>query len=180
MGWLVWGACYYTLESGDRRFINMIKKAGDWLVSKQVTDTDDPRYGLMTGGYGSYDMEDYSYSDEEIEWCSVEHQCSALQALEGCSLVLKSKKYKEAAELVRDRLFLKCYDRENGRFYQGINGGKPDEAWALDCTTWAGTLIFSVVNSDTAKECLKTAKEVYLTKGKGIVQSTKKDYYNTA
>lgn len=180
MGWLVWGACYYTLESGDRRFINMIKKAGDWLVSKQVTDTDDPRYGLMTGGYGSYDMEDYSYSDEEIDWCSVEHQCSALQALEGCSLVLKSKKYKEAAELVRDRLFLKCYDRENGRFYQGINGGKPDGAWALDCTTWAGTLIFSVVNSDTAKKCLQTAKEVYLTKGKGIVQSTKKDYYNTA
>ena len=180
MGWLVWGACYYTLESGDRRFINMIKKAGDWLVSKQVTDTDDPRYGLMTGGYGSYDMEDYSYSDEEIEWCSVEHQCSALQALEGCSLVLKSKKYKEAAELVRDSLFLKCYDRENGRFFQGINGGVPDKAWALDCTTWAGTLIFSVVNSDTAKECLKTAKEVYLTKGKGIVQSTKKDYYNTA
>ena len=158
----------------------MIKKAGDWLVSKQVTDTDDPRNCHMTGGYGSYDMEDYSYSDEEIEWCSVEHQCSALQALEGCSLVLKSKKYKEAAELVRDSLFLKCYDRENGRFYQGINGGKPDGAWALDCTTWAGTLIFSVVNSDTAKECLKTAKEVYLTKGKGIVQSTKKDYYNTA
>lgn len=30
----------------------MIKKAGDWLVSKQVTDTDDPRYGLMTGGMG--------------------------------------------------------------------------------------------------------------------------------
>lgn len=180
MGWLVWGACYYTLESGDRRFINMIKKAGDWLVSKQVTDTDDPRYGLMTGGYGSYDMEDYSYSGEEIEWCSVEHQCSALQALEGCSLVLKNKKYKEAAELVRDSLFLKCYDRENGRFFQGINGGVPDKAWALDCTTWAGTLIFSVVNSDTAKECLKTAKEVYLTKGKGIVQSTKKDYYNTA
>lgn len=125
-------------------------------------------------------MEDYSYPDEEIEWCSVEHQCSALQALEGCSLVLKSKKYKEAAKLVRDRLFLKCYDREDGRFYQGINGGKPDGAWALDCTTWAGTLIFSVVNSDTAKECLKTAKEVYLTKEKEIVQSTKKDYYNTA
>ena len=36
------------------------------------------------------------------------------------------------------------------------------------------------MNSDTAKKCLKTAKEVYLTKGKGIVQSTKKDYYNTA
>lgn len=54
MGWLVWGACYYTMESGDRDFVKMIKKAGDWLVSKQVTDSSDPRYGLMTGGYGSY------------------------------------------------------------------------------------------------------------------------------
>lgn len=180
MGWLVWGACYYTLESGDRDFAKMIKKSGDWLVSKQVTDSADPRYGLITGGYGSYNMDDYSYSGEEIEWCSVEHQCSALQALEGCSLVLKNKKYKEAAELVRDRLFLKCYDRENGRFFQGVNGGVPDKAWALDCTTWAGTLIFSVVHSSTAKACLKTAGDVYLTKNKKIIQSSKKDYYNTA
>lgn len=180
MGWLVWGACYYTLESGDRDFAKMIKKSGDWLVSKQVTDSADPRYGLMTGGYGSYNMDDYSYSGEEIEWCSVEHQCSALQALEGCSLVLKNKKYKEAAELVRDRLFLKCYDRENGRFFQGVNGGVPDKAWALDCTTWAGTLIFSVVHSSTAKACLKTAGDVYLTKNKKIIQSREKDYYNTA
>ncbi len=180
MGWLVWGACYYTLESGDRDFAKMIKKSGDWLVSKQVTDSSDPRYGLMTGGYGSYNMDDYSYAGEEIEWCSVEHQCSALQALEGCSLVLKNKKYKAAAELVRDRLFLKCYDRENGRFFQGVNGGVPDKAWALDCTTWAGTLIFSVVHSSTAKACLKTAGDVYLTKNKKIIQSSKKDYYNTA
>lgn len=180
MGWLVWGACYYTLESGDRDFVKMIKKAGDWLVSKQVTDSSDPRYGLMTGGYGSYNMEDYSYSGEEIEWCSVEHQCSALQALEGCSLVLKNKKYKEAAELVRDSLFLKCYDRENRRFFQGINGGVPDKAWALDCTTWAGTLIFSVVHSSTAEACLETARSVYLTKDKKIIQSREKDYYNTA
>lgn len=180
MGWLVWGVCYYTLESGDRSYVSMIKKAGDWMISKQVTDTSDPRYGLMTGGYGAYNMDDYSYSDTEIEWCSVEHQCSGLQALEGCALVLKNKKYKEAAELVRDQLFLKCYDKENGRFYQGINGGNPDKAWALDCTTWAGSLIFSVVHTDTAKECIATAKEVYLTKNKSIVKSTSKDYYNTA
>ena len=56
----------------------------------------------------------------------------------------------------------------------------PDKAWALDCTTWAGTLIFSVVHSSTAKACLKTAGDVYLTKNKKIIQSSKKDYYNTA
>lgn len=178
MGWLIWGMCYYTLESGDRSYVEMIKKAGDWMIGRQITDSSDPRYGLMTGGIGSYNMEDYSYIDVDIEWCSVEHQCSGLQALEGCALLFRDKKYKEAAELVRDQLFLKCYDKENGRFYQGINGGTPDKAWALDCTTWAGALIFSVVNSDTSKACIKTAKEAYLTTGKRIIQSSNKDYYN--
>ena len=118
------------------------------------------------------------YSDVEIEWCSTEHQCSTLQALEGLSLVLNDKKYKEAAELVRDQLFLKCYDESNGRFYQGINGGKPDKAWALDCTTWAGSLIFSVVHTDTAKKCFHTARDVYLTENKQIIQSSDKEHYN--
>ena len=56
----------------------------------------------------------------------------------------------------------------------------PDKAWALDCTTWAGTLIFSVVHSSTAEACLETAKSVYLTKNKKIIQSREKDYYNMA
>ena len=179
MGWLIWGMCYYTLESGNKDYLEMIEKGGDWLISRQITDTSDPRYGLLTGGIGSYNQEDYSYIDVDIEWCSVEHQCSALQALEGCSLVSKKSKYKKAAELVRDQLYLKCYDTENGRFYQGINSGIPDSAWALDCTTWAGSLIFSVVNKECSKACLETAKKVYFTGNRKIVKSTEEDHYNT-
>lgn len=128
IGWVVWGICYAILQMGtfcDEKhgFKKMLMKAGEWILSRQITDTKDPRYGLLRGGYGAYDSE-YRYSDVEIEWCSTEHQCSTLQALEGLSLVLNDKKYKEAAELVRDQLFLKCYDESNGRFYQGINGGK--------------------------------------------------------
>ena len=178
MGWLLWGMCYYTLETGDRSYVNMIRKGGDWMISRQVTDINDPRYGLMTGGIGAYNMEDYSYIDTDIEWCSVEHQCSGLQALEGCALVLKNEKYKKAAELVRDQLILKCYDKENGRFYQGINGGIPDSAWALDCTTWAGSLVFSVVQDDASKACFSTARSVYLTEEKQIVKSSDPEHYN--
>lgn len=182
IGWIVWGACYAILQMGtfgdeSLGFRKMLQKAGTWLINHQVTDPSDPRYGLLRGGYGIYNNA-YDYTDKDIEWCSVEHQCSALQALEGLSLVLKNKRYKECAELVRDQLYLRCYDKENSRFFQGINGGKPDEAWALDCTTWAGMLISSVLHSGTAKACLATAKEVYLTEGKPIVQSMAKDYYN--
>ena len=53
-------------------------------------------------------------------------------------------------------------------------------AWALDCTTWAGMLITSVIHSDCARTCLATAKEVYLAEDKAIVQSSVKEYYNQA
>ncbi len=182
IGWIVWGACYALLQMDtfcdeSFGFKKMLKKAGEWILSRQVTDPKDPRYGLLRGGYGAYDN-DYNYTEVDIEWCSVEHQCSTLQALEGLSLVLRTPKYKEAAELIRDQLYLRCYDRENQRFYQGIHGGVPDQAWALDCTTWAGTLIFSVVPSDVAESCLDTARSEYLVTGKSIVQSSEMDYYN--
>ena len=67
IGWLVWGMCYYTLKSGDTSFIGMISKAGGWLLTRQVTSYRDLRYGLLTGGYGNYNMSDYSYIEGEIE-----------------------------------------------------------------------------------------------------------------
>ena len=177
MGWLLWGACYYALVTGDTTYNEMIKKAGDFLISRQITDTKDPRYGLLKGGYGTYNFDDYSYIEGEIEWCSTEHQCSALQGLEGCSLVLNVKKYKEAAELIRDQLYFKLYDREHGRFYQGISA-EPDKGWALDCTTWAGLTAFSILNKECSFACEEAAKDEYLTTGKFIVQSDAQDYYN--
>ena len=96
VGWVVWGMCYYALQTGDMDFKHAISKAGEWLLKQQVTEQDDPRYGLLKGGYGTY-AADYSYTDEVIEWCSVEHQCSSLQALEGCALVLNDIRYKKAA-----------------------------------------------------------------------------------
>ncbi|MCM1222678.1 MAG: hypothetical protein NC548_50280 [Lachnospiraceae bacterium] len=183
MGWAVWGIAYALLtlkfEPEDRKtWEAMLDKAGEWMLGQQVTDdSTSAYYGLLKGGYGVYDN-DYNYADVKIEWCSVEHQCSALQGLEGCALVLGKEKYKTAAELVRDSLYLKCYDAKNDRFFQGINGNRPDQAWALDCTTWAGMLIFSVVHRECASKCLETAREVFFAEDKPIVQSEEKDYFN--
>lgn len=83
-------------------------------------------------------------------------------------------------EIIKNSLYLSCYDKDNGRFYQGINGDIPDSAWALDCTTWAGSLIFSVIHSDTARDCADTASIFYSVRDVEIEQSREKDYYNTA
>ena len=86
IGWAVWGLCFYTLMSGDRSNIGMILNAGDWLLSRQITNRDDRRFGLLTGGYGLYHAAGYTYDPAEIAWCSTEHQCSVLQALHGLAL----------------------------------------------------------------------------------------------
>lgn len=179
IGWLVWGACYYVLKTGDTKFNTMLEQAGYFLLEMQVNDPADPRDGLLRGGYGAYNMADYSYSPTEIEWCSTEHNCSCLQALTGLALVFGDDRYVQAASRIKESLMTKLYDYENNRFCQGINSGKQDRAWALDCTTWAGKLSLNIINDLLPNKCLETSKEVYLVSGIPIVQSTEKNRYNT-
>lgn len=179
IGWLVWGACYYVLMTGDASFNTMLEQAGNFLLNMQINDEKDPRNGLLRGGYGAYNMKDYSYSPVEMEWCSTEHNCSCMQALTGLSLVLNDDRYVQAALKVKESLISKLYDFTNDRFYQGINTGVPDRAWALDCTTWAGKLALNIINDKFPKKCLATAISEYFVQDCYIVQSTEKDRYNT-
>lgn len=137
VGWLVWGMTYYTITTGDKAYLRTIKTAGEWLLSKIITDESDDRYGLLTGGYGSYD-DNYEYQPTEIEWCSTEHQVSSLQALNGLFKLTGDVRYKNAANNVHYRLLKRLYDKKSYRFYQGMTKNGVDNAWALDCVTWAG------------------------------------------
>jgi hypothetical protein len=179
IGWLIWGMCYYTLKTNDYSYADMIRKAGDWLLTKQITNTEDIRYGLLTGGTGAYDQQTYAYIDVEIEWCSTEHNCSSLQALTGLSLVLGDLKYKDSAELVKNSLFNTLYDKENNRFYQGVSLVGIDDAWALDCSTWAGKTLLSIYESEFSERIENTVEDVYVVTNKSILTSTEMEHYNT-
>lgn len=179
LGWLVHGMCYYTMKTGDRQYLDMIRKAGDFLLTRLVTDKTDKRYGLLTGGYGSYNLDDYSYIAGEIEWCSTEHNCSALQALADLSLILGDRKYKQAAEMVKKALLTTLYDAENARFYQGVCKDGADGAWALDCCTWAGKTLLSVADARRSREIARTVAEKYAVSGKSVTMSEEEEHYNT-
>lgn len=179
VGWLVWGICYYILKSGDYnpRWLNILDKAGVWICSQQITDENDERYGLLTCGYGSYNMDDYSYNDEKITLCSTEHNCSTLQALFGLSLIFDPTDridYGYRASLVKTGLMNTLWNRDADRFYQGVN----DPAWALDCATWAGIQSYNCINRIYAEKCENLSADVYTMTGKRIVQGTTKDRYN--
>ena len=179
IGWLVHGMCYYALKTGDMQFADVIRRAGDWLLTRQITDKQDRRYGLLTGGYGSYDPENYSYIEGEIEWCSTEHNCSALQAVAELALVLGDEKYKKAAAMIKQTLFTTLYDKENARFYQGAGKDGVDDAWALDCCTWAGKMLLSVTEATHSWEIAQTVRDVYAVSGKDITVSREQEHYNT-
>lgn len=179
VGWLVWGICYYILQSGDynQRWLSLLNKAGVWICSQQITDEKDERYGLLTGGYGSYNMDDYSYNDEKITWCSTEHNCSTLQALFGLSLIFDPTDridYGYRASLVQTGLMNTLWNRDADRFYQGVN----DPAWALDCATWAGIQSYNCINRIYAEKCENLSADVYTMTGKRIIQGTTIDRYN--
>ncbi|HHV39611.1 MAG TPA: hypothetical protein GXX70_09025, partial [Tepidimicrobium sp.] len=179
IGWTVWGMCYYTLVTEDYSYMDMIQRAGDWLLSRQITNPDDKRYGLLTGGYGSYNMSDYSYDPTEITWCSTEHQCSALQALHGIALLTSESKYQHAADILKEQLILTLYDEKNHRFYQGCSTEGIDKAWALDCTTWAGKTALSILSPALVPaECRKTALDEYLVTDATIIESVDPEHYN--
>ncbi len=182
VGWVLWGICYALLnlefeEEDKADWLEMAEAAGDWLLSMQVTDEDDPRYGLLLGGYGSYDS-DYSWTDEDIQWCSIEHQCSALQALEGCALLLRGKRFRTGARLIRRKLMENAWDRDEGRFYQGVRTEGADTAWALDCVTWAGLTSLNATSREAAQTCLETALDAYLVEGVSIGESTDEIRYH--
>lgn len=179
IGWLVWGMCYYALKSGDTQFIPMIKKASDWLCGRQITKQSDPRFGLLTGGYGAYSTDGYTYEPTVMQWCSIEHNCSALQALHGTALITGDTKYAKVAENIKHSLLAKAYDRENKRFVQGVRLEGNDGAWAVDCCTWAGKQALSVVGFKIPTDCASTAYDEFHVSNIQITQSINPENYNT-
>lgn len=160
IGWLGWGMCYYILHSGKTEWIEMAKRGADYLLNLQVLDKDDIRFGLLRGGFGAYD-DDYGYIEEEIEWCSTEHNCSSLQYMWGIYLLTGEPKYKECVNKMEYALRNTLYDSVNERFYQGVSTNEVDTAWALDCTTWAGMGSISFMDIMAGEKFMATTNEVF-------------------
>lgn len=179
IGWVLWGMMYFSHVTKDRSHDEMISKGFDWILSCQVLDESDGRYGLITGGYGRYDN-DYNYYPDVITWCSTEHNCSCLQAIEFAMQYFAgehSARYKAAYKLICDGL-IRLYDFKNGRWNQGIKGdGRLDGAYALDCTTWAGSMSISYFGRQILSAVANTCTRVFATSG-SIVESTDPEHYN--
>ena len=145
MGWLVWGMCYYALKSGNHSYNAMIEKAGGWLLNQEIKNN--PNYpnqnGLLKFGYTYINGNYVEFSDRRV---STEHQCSALQALQGlAALFPNDTRYAVTAANVKEWFLpTKGLWNESVPNNKRYNEGYNNTDRALDCTTWAGATVMSL------------------------------------
>jgi len=108
------------LKKGDRRFIDMAKKAADYLITKQ-RDT-----GAITSP----------------EWVSCEENMDTYSALYNLSKITGEQKYLDKANELK-KFIQTLWDNDQGYFYMGLKGltPEPNKDLAYDTSVW-GYILF--------------------------------------
>ncbi len=169
-------------------YLKYAQLIADNMLKRRVTDSQDARYGLITGGRGSYilkyspeiDNVEEDYQPEEVKWCSIEHNIDMYYFLRDLGKVSGNEKYIKAAELMGEKIRSQCWNEKEGQFNRGQSSVKADEVMALDCASWGSLFLLS--NEDRPKALISAkSAEKYLckvNKGFGYKPYTDKPVYN--
>lgn len=133
-----------------------------YILARQVSASDDPRSGLVTGGTG-FSMVTFpdataspleTYRDAAAQWVSTEHNIDAWYFLRDLGRLTSNPRYSEAAEQIRLRL-LGLWSDPDGQFIQGIHDDlTPDTVLPLDGASWGAIFLLSQGRDAQAGRCL--------------------------
>lgn len=154
-------------------YLKYAELIADNMLKRMIFDKNDERYGLITGGKGSYvlkhDAEKSSISenfvDVEVSWCSVEHNIDMYFFLKDLGKISADSKYKESARLMQEALITKCWNEEKKQFNRGHNLLGGDTVMALDCASWGALFLKSNNEQDLMQQCLKSVENYESTLG---------------
>ena len=163
---------FYKNDVIGRRFTEASEKIAGYLLSMQVREKSDPRYGLVTGGKGTYKTE-YSEDKKSIEevynydpvgWVSVEHNIDTYFLLKSIYLVTGEKYFFNKAELLKKSILKAFWDRKAGQFIRGIKAdGTRDTALPLDGASWGALFLKSTGAEGRTKTVLNTMDRNFIT-----------------
>jgi len=177
--WAGYAATYYlrTRLAGDSRFLQSDRVAprilqlatavGTYLLNHQVTDNTDRRYGLITGGLGSYSYEFHDgqvtalYDAHPITWASTEHNLDCYFLLTDLFFLTRDSRYEEASRAVHTGL-VSLWDPDSGQLQQGVKqDGSVDSLLPLDTASWGSMMLRSAGNTARANTALRTAQQKF-------------------
>ncbi len=153
-GWIGYGYLFYSRQYNDPQFMDVMTGIADYLLTLQVLDENDDRYGLFTGGYGRWFQN--IFFDGDRGWVSAEHNIDIYFFLRDLGRMTGDSRYLEAANLQRENI-KNMWNDQKGRLGQGIN----DDSDALDAASWGAMYWIAVGDLEKAKRSLQYADTAY-------------------
>ena len=151
-------------------FRETAERLAGYLVSLQVSDPADPRFGLLRLGYGTNKLVYRPETDEMIEFyldepargISTENNISAWFFLRQLAQLTGEPRWSEAADRIRRGLLQSAWNDELGQFNRGFDAeGAPDPVKALDCATWGALFLLAVGETEKARRALQAVEDYY-------------------
>jgi hypothetical protein len=148
------------------RILDLARRTARYVTDRQITDPEDPRYGLATGGFGSYELRvDETgtvrevYDPSDISWTSGEHNIDAFFLLRDLYHLTGEEEYRESAELVATGLE-SLWHPEARQLIRGIHDDRTrDEVLPLDTASWGAMFFLARDDTDRAATMLSAADE---------------------
>lgn len=153
-----------------KEYSNYLKKIIEAILKFKVNQKDDPRYGFIRGGDGSYALKikksltDYEvieeFEDKEIEWVSIEH-CMDFYFLLKEAVSLGLHQFKDELKFYSTNLVKNFWNNEISQFNRGLRKEGRDSVEALDASSWGAIYLFSIGEIEKALVALKKANSYF-------------------
>lgn len=151
----------------DRKtIIEATHRLAYYLLSLQILDKKDSRYGLLTGGFGNYVYEfdemktiKEVFLEKNINWISTEHNIDSYFFFRNFYRMTKDNRYKEAALLIKKSLLNTMWNPHKKTFYQGRDEKEFNPVAALDCSSWGALFLTAIGKKDMARQALQFAEK---------------------
>lgn len=154
LAWVATAALAYEQRTGDPAFRYLAQRTADYLLTLQVSDPADPKYGAIRGGWGRYD-ENYDFIEGYVGFAGTEHNIDSYFVLRDIGYTTGEQRYLDAAERVKQALLTKFWNPTEKRFNQGID----DPAKALDAGSWGGLFLSAIGREDMARDSLAFSEQ---------------------
>ena len=150
----------------NSRILFFAERVAGHLLSLQISDPEDPRYGMVTGGMGTYTLEADEtgevvslYDDTEIGWVSTEHNIDAYFLFKDLAELTGAEKYRRGARLVEEGL-LTLWDDDRRQLIQGVKKeGRRDTVLPLDTSSWGSMFFRAAGQTERADTALDVTVE---------------------
>ncbi len=160
LSWTGYAAVVFQRESGKKEFQHFAEKIAAYIISLQITDENDIRYGLIRGGSGRWLPDGKTLIiAERQEWCATEHCTDSFFFLQELGYLTGKKEYTDAANKLKHGILASLWNENEGRFNAAIDSYKVNSELVLDSCSWGSIFLTAIGEREKAQLCLDFVEE---------------------